>query len=325
MHNDLAVHLRKWGLTVVEDVGWQTRGSSSFDPRGIIVHHTAGSASGNAPSLGIVRNGRPGIPGPLSQFVLGRDGRVYLVGSGRANHAGVGGAVAGIPRNAGNSQCWGIEAENTGVGEAWRFEQLQAYYRLCAALCDYSDIPVSRIIAHREWATPTGRKADPAGIEMNSFREKVAQALVIGPVTASGDSILSLGDRGPAVLELQNLLWEIGYRDAGRDSIFGPGTQKVVVDFQVKNSLAADGIVGKNTWSALRGKVAPTPPAEPSFPVVTEKFVRFGGFPEVYEVMGSRLYHVTGHAWKARGLGAQNVQILAADHPVAGLTKVMEV
>ncbi len=310
--------------------GWQERSASgSFNPRGIIVHHTAGGPSGNAPSLGIVRDGRPGIPGPLSQFVLGRDGRVYLVSGGKANHAGVGGEHGGIPRNAGNAQCWGIEAENTGRGELWGTDQLLAYYRLCAALCDYSDIPTSRIIAHREWATPTGRKADPAGINMKDFRGKVAQALTAGAVTPSGDPVLGVGDTGAKVLELQNLLWTIGYRDAGKDSIFGRNTDLAVRDFQTKNLLAHDGIVGPITWKALRAKAVPpkppvTPPVDLKTVPITEKFVRFNDKPHVYEIVGSRLYHVTGQAWAARGLGKQKVQVLVPDHLLAGLTKVYE-
>ena len=47
--------------------------------RGVICHHTAGPLAGNAPSLGIVTNGRPDLSGPLAQLCLGRDGTFFLV------------------------------------------------------------------------------------------------------------------------------------------------------------------------------------------------------------------------------------------------------
>lgn len=56
----IADRLRDEGLHVVEVAGWQTRGNSSFNPRGSVDHHTAGPRSGNAPSLGICINGSTG-------------------------------------------------------------------------------------------------------------------------------------------------------------------------------------------------------------------------------------------------------------------------
>ncbi len=42
------------------------------------------------PSLGVIRDGRPGLKGPLSQLGLGRDGAYYVIAAGRAQHAGRG-------------------------------------------------------------------------------------------------------------------------------------------------------------------------------------------------------------------------------------------
>lgn len=159
---------RAAGLTVVEVDGWRSRGSDSFAPRGLVIHHTAGPATGDMPSLRIVINGRPGLPGPLSQFGLGRSGTVYVVASGRAYHAGPGG-WRGL---AGNAAVWGIEAENTGRGEPWALAQLDAYHRLAAVLAQRTPFGPEMICAHREWAP--ARKVDPRGIDMDDFRRKVA-------------------------------------------------------------------------------------------------------------------------------------------------------
>src|SRR5690606_8598526 len=133
--------LRDAGLQVVEVDGWETRGRDFSEPiRGVMVHHTAtpASVSGDYPSLRIVRDGRSDLPGPLAQLGLGRSGTVYVIASGRANHAGVG----HWPGILGNADTIGIEAEHPGtISHPWPTVQLAAYYQLCAALADRLDLP----------------------------------------------------------------------------------------------------------------------------------------------------------------------------------------
>lgn len=64
---------------------------------------------------------------------------------------------------------------------------------------------------------------------------------------------LSRGDKGDKVRVLQELLRGKGYDlgTYGADGDFGTMTHRRVVAFQVANGLAADGIVGKNTWRKL--------------------------------------------------------------------------
>ena len=61
---------------------------------------------------------------------------------------------------------------------------------------------------------------------------------------------LRLGSRGNFVKILQYLLNWFGYSLAV-DGVFGVGTERVVKQFQQKNALTQDGIVGKNTWTKL--------------------------------------------------------------------------
>ncbi len=64
---------------------------------------------------------------------------------------------------------------------------------------------------------------------------------------------LSAGDTGPEVQKLQSILAmvTIGHDILVADGKFGFATGAAVIDFQRSAKLAADGIVGKNTWAAL--------------------------------------------------------------------------
>jgi len=57
----------------------------------------------------------------------------------------------------------------------------------------------------------------------------------------------------PKVKRVQELLNKHGYKLAV-DGIYGPKTRAAVIDFQKKNGLDADGLVGPITWNALVSK-----------------------------------------------------------------------
>lgn len=169
--------LRKWGVTVVEVDGWETRGwlkgyGGTWDPAGVVCHHTAngGFRGVDAPSLNVCIDGRPDLAGPLCQIVLGYSGTAYLIAGLGANHAGKG----GWRELWGNASVWGIEAENNGRGEPWPDVQVDAFHRCCAALAEFSGFGADDVCGHKEW---TPQKIDPAGIDMNEFRGRVADLL----------------------------------------------------------------------------------------------------------------------------------------------------
>lgn len=62
---------------------------------------------------------------------------------------------------------------------------------------------------------------------------------------------LRRGSRGEAVEELQALLNAKYGFDLEIDGNFGKATENAVKDFQRKNGLTADGVVGKKTWKSL--------------------------------------------------------------------------
>ena len=77
------------------------------------------------------------------------------------------------------------------------------------------------------------------------FKNKINEE----PVTVS---TLDLGDKGEMVKTLQSLLISKGYKLVA-DGDFGNKTLEAVKDFQTKNKLKVDGIVGYKTLSLLKG------------------------------------------------------------------------
>ncbi|CAF1449990.1 unnamed protein product [Rotaria sordida] len=172
MLTDLANILRSAGLNVVEEPGWKTRGHGVMaSVESILLHHTAGPATGEYLSLGVVRDGRPDLPGPLAQLGLGRSGTWYVIAAGRAYHAGstIDDSVFG------NSRSIGIEAEATGIPaddtghEYWPEVQWESYVRGVKALQEVYGVPTMNVLGHKEAAVPIGRKIDP-NFSMTEFR-----------------------------------------------------------------------------------------------------------------------------------------------------------
>jgi hypothetical protein len=252
-------HLRRWGLKVEEKDGWRQRGRPyDFYPRGVMVHHTASNKdSGNFPSDNIVTAGRSDLPGPLCLALLGRDGTVRLIASGYANHAGYGGPEAGIPANQGNTYTYGIEAENNGLGEPWPREQLNAYYRLCAALLDWMKIKdVSKVFGHKEW---TFRKIDPAGIQMDEFRRRVQAALNQGPsVKTVHLSRLKEGKSNHEVLMVKRRLANRGFDKVNLETkYFGKSLTNEYKKWQEKSGVEVTGRPDKKSLMKLGFRVLP--------------------------------------------------------------------
>ncbi|MBW1600906.1 N-acetylmuramoyl-L-alanine amidase [Streptomyces sp. JJ66] len=180
--------LRAEGVRVVEVGNWHTHNRNhkgAWGPvNGIIVHHTV--TSGSRRTVDICRNGYSGLPGPLCHGVITKDGRVHLVGHGRANHAGRGdstvlGAVIAeraAPRpqadtTDGNARFYGFECENLGDGrDPWPAVQVEAIARASAAICRAHGWNERSVIGHAEW---TRTKIDPRGpgLSATQFMDRI--------------------------------------------------------------------------------------------------------------------------------------------------------
>jgi hypothetical protein len=169
--------LRKAGLKVIEQPGWETRGHGDMGTIfGCLLHHTAEPIDDDtAPTLRVLTYGRPAskgvkaLSGPLCHLGLGQSGIYYMIAAGRASHAGAGewkGVVDG------NKHFIGIEAENNGIGEKWPEVQMAAYAKGCATIAKYCNFSRNMVVGHKEYALPKGRKIDP-NFDMDDFRWRV--------------------------------------------------------------------------------------------------------------------------------------------------------
>lgn len=182
----LADVVRSSGVPVIEAPGWRTRGSDTFHPGGVVIHHDAiRSTVPASAAVQLMQEGHSTLPGPLCQIWLDDDrddtGQLgdpvaYIIAAGRANHAGTG-SWCGL---SGNASVLGIEARNRGDGEAWSKAMIDAYERIVAALLDHLGVDERMVCAHREWAPK--RKPDPVGIDMPTFRANVRALLDRVPV-----------------------------------------------------------------------------------------------------------------------------------------------
>ena len=185
----------------------------------------------------------------------------------------------------GNSHSIGIEAENTGLSnDPWPAHQIDAYAKLCKALCKEFGLSTSRVLGHREVCSPAGRKSDPS-FSMSDFRRKVGGAkggVSSGGGTSGGSSsptyktvsgstpLVKLYHKGEPVKRIQKA---VGVK---ADSYYGPDTVKAVKKWQKANGLVADGIFGDKSWGVLNGGKAKKPnkssSSAPKFPLPNGHF-----------------------------------------------------
>jgi hypothetical protein len=186
---ELVAALKDYGVTVVQEPGWITRGTGyPFHPYGQAIHHDAlHDGVSDAAAIRLMIQGRPDLSGPLCNDWHDSDGTVHLIAWGNANHAGRNEAdvharlKAGLPPLGdarldpdedtviGNSFLWGRECRNAGDGrDPW--EQMEAMHRASAAIADCFGWSSDAIAGHREL---TKRKPDPAGFSMFDFRAAV--------------------------------------------------------------------------------------------------------------------------------------------------------
>ncbi|MQY14346.1 hypothetical protein SRB5_45100 [Streptomyces sp. RB5] len=209
--------LRAEGCTVREIRSWRTHERDdetgrAFGPvRGVMCHHT-GPYTTESGLIDMVYDGRTGLPGPLAHGVIDTSGVVWLMSSGRANHAGGGdpGVLSAVTGESygdypppshyhegspgaadGNDAFYGFECVNRGDGkDNWPRAQYTAMIRAHAAICRAYGWGAKSVIGHKEWSD---QKPDPRGIDMKAFRRDVAACLAlpagdwddISPLTAT--------------------------------------------------------------------------------------------------------------------------------------------
>ncbi|MBT2409563.1 N-acetylmuramoyl-L-alanine amidase [Streptomyces sp. ISL-12] len=273
----LVTALTAEGVTVVEHGDWRTHNRNSVGTwgpvNGVMVHHTV--TSGTTASVDLCYDGTTDLPGPLCHGVIDKDGTVYLVGNGRANHAGLGDTdvlTAVIAETAlpapdsddvdGNTRFYGFECVNLGDGsDPWPEAQLEAIARVCAAICRAHGWNAASVIGHLEW---TFRKIDPRGFSMASMRTRVAALLATAPGGSAahyqpfpGDAFFKSAPNSTIVAAMGGRLVAEGCSAYTT----GPGPQWSEADrasyalWQQKlgyTGADADGWPGATSWNALK-------------------------------------------------------------------------
>ena len=84
-----------------------------------------------------------------------------------------------------------------------------------------------------------------------TFRILIIAFVFIFLLCISVGALSKMGSSGSEVSDIQTVLKQLGYYTGAIDGIYGTGTRNAVIAFQKANGLTADGIVGKNTLSAL--------------------------------------------------------------------------
>ncbi|WP_020519630.1 golvesin C-terminal-like domain-containing protein [Catelliglobosispora koreensis] len=174
----LADVLRAAGVTVVEHGDWRNRmRPGSFDPIGVLWHHTAAtsSASNPHPALNICINGRPDLAGPLCQALVDYHGVFHVISAGRCNHAGQARASGPIPAGDGNTMLIGWEIDYNGVNQQMTAAQYNASVKATVAVLQRLGRDASYVRGHRE--TSTTGKIDPSFIDLNALRTEIAGLL----------------------------------------------------------------------------------------------------------------------------------------------------
>jgi len=167
--------LRGAGVQVVIEGNWLNRmRPGSFDPIGVLWHHTAAtsSASNPHPALNVCINGRPDLAGPLCQALVDYHGVFHVISAGRCNHAGASRGSGPIPAGDGNTLMIGWEIDYNGVNQQMTAAQYNASVAATAAVLTRLGRDASYARGHRE--TSTTGKIDPSFIDLNTMRSDVA-------------------------------------------------------------------------------------------------------------------------------------------------------
>jgi len=170
------------GDRLVVHEGWQECGtgdgecgSHEMGPIwGVLIHHTgAVHECWENIRKGVWQTNKRFLKGPLSQGLITPDGKFHLVAIGPCNSAGLG-SYPGVGENEqGNTRLVGFEC--AWASGQWPDVQIITMRDATAAVLDKLGYDSSHVIGHKEWAS--GRKPDPANMNMGWFRGEVAKAL----------------------------------------------------------------------------------------------------------------------------------------------------
>ena len=192
-----------------------------------------------------------------AHYVVLQDGHIIQLvpESRRAWHAGVSSWAGETDVN---SRSIGIEIANPGHEHGYpEFprRQVAAVTALCRSILTRHDVPADRVLAHSDVAP--ARKVDPGEKFPWKLLAQSGFGLWVKPVPLShGGSIYVLGERDPAIEEVQRLLARFGYGVTATGYLDGT-TRDAVAAFQRHfRPMRIDGVVDVSTIATLRALIA---------------------------------------------------------------------
>jgi hypothetical protein len=193
--------VQQTGVPLVVEDGWDQEWDlpsrqDDWQPVGVMLHHTGTATPGVAPSRqflldyqstmlladydGLAGGGRG------CNFLIGRDGTVYLMRATRGPHAGIGGPMTlggdALPSDNANGRLYGIEIESAGgsaevvpgsdfvdgFGEA----QVESTAKVSAALLTLVGRDTTNLTDHKAWAGVKQGKPDLVGDALQMFQAR---------------------------------------------------------------------------------------------------------------------------------------------------------
>lgn len=183
------------GLNVKYAARWQDpaiKGKGSFHPQYILLHHTAGVGTGVVPD--VVNSSGKYRPIPKANFVIKRDGTIWVISKFKTYHAGLGKAYKNVARNDMNSWSYGIEVESLGKVQDFTPAQMNSIVALCNRLLAEMKMPVTNVINHKTWSS--------SGKVDTLYSDAYWQAKLVAsntPSTPSKPVVIQTVDKEPAM------------------------------------------------------------------------------------------------------------------------------
>ncbi len=271
---ELLADLKAAGLTVIEESGWETRGSDSWavggKPEGIIQHHTAPP---NPYPIKKLYDDSAG--GQLkANMATHEDGTLYLIAYGRCNYSSGPGSSVVLTQNVrperppkanavtrglsddmgGNRHFWNYENSHPGDGSPIPEVQLKAIIDSTIVVCNHFGLTWANIISHASWSR---RKIDPKWDGSNRTAiDDIRDGVRFGSEGGEEGMLpLEKGDTGEDVTLLQDRLNQTYGAGLSLNATYDDATVAAVKKYIGKYtgySKWADGLgVGGKQWSNL--------------------------------------------------------------------------
>lgn len=134
--------------------GWDDpgrAGNGTFSPKYVVMHHTGGTNS-----LSWLEPGGAHERVAGANFLITKEGTVYVISAFIAYHAGAGGPLGDVPSGKMNERSYGVEVESLGKEKDFTPEQMDSIESLLQRLINCMKSDEYHVINHKTWSS-TGK------------------------------------------------------------------------------------------------------------------------------------------------------------------------